>query len=284
MRYYKEYNMSSRNITGLLLLFAVASCKPVVKLSVPEAFAKQATAFHVQGSHKNKMTVGPYSTSRIKRGLHVSYPGKERSFFFENIIYNKVGFDKQEYTVNEKAKFRFVLSDANNKIEIYAQEKKVTRTLEYSLVKNNPYGMNGIDQLEHHSYVFSAIIKIDSLPNIPNWELQMSNLYDRETDTTHMLFPLIRPDDNGIATNGKDSIFIKSISLQHTQDKDGKERKLPFKMLSGYELSTSDGVVAIIDLFSSDVWLYNELEEKERLILTGITTALLARKVNDTKW
>jgi hypothetical protein len=284
MRYYKEYNMSSRNITGLLLVFAVASCKPVVKLSVPEVFAKQATAFHVQGSHKNKMTVGPYSTSRIKRGLHVSYPGKERSFFFENIIYNKVGFDKQEYTVNEKAKFRFVLSDANNKIEIYAQEKKVTRTLEYSLVKNNPYGMNGIDQLEHHSYVFSAIIKTDSLPNIPNWELQMSNLYDRETDTTHTLFPLIRPDDNGIATNGKDSIFIKSISLQHTQDKDGKERKLPFKMLSGYELSTSDGVVAIIDLFSSDVWLYNELEEKERLILTGITTALLARKVNDTKW
>jgi hypothetical protein len=284
MRYYKEYNMSSRNITGLLLVFAVASCKPVVKLSVPEVFAKQATAFHVQGSHKNKITVGPYSTSRIKRGLHVSYPGKERSFFFENIIYNKVGFDKQEYTVNEKAKFRFVLSDANNKIEIYAQEKKVTRTLEYSLVKNNPYGMNGIDQLEHHSYVFSAIIKIDSLPNIPNWELQMSNLYDRETDTTHTLFPLIRPDDNGIATNGKDSIFIKSISLQHTQDKDGKERKLPFKMLSGYELSTSDGVVAIIDLFSSDVWLYNELEEKERLILTGITTALLARKVNDTKW
>ncbi|HEY8895312.1 MAG TPA: hypothetical protein VIM79_10880, partial [Niastella sp.] len=131
---------------------------------------------------------------------------------------------------------------------------------------------------------FSATIKTDSLLNAATWELMMTNLYDREQDTTNTIFPLLRPDDNGVATNGKDSIFIKSISLQHTFDKDGKERKLPFKMLSGYELSTSDGVVAIIDLFNSDVWLYNELEEKDRLILTGITTALLARKVNDTKW
>jgi len=284
MRYYKEYNMSRRNITGLLLLLAIASCKPVVKLSVPEVFAKQATPFHVQGSHKNKMTVGPYATSRIKRGLHVTYPGKERSFFFENFANNALGFDKKEYTTNEKAKFRFALFNAKNRIEISGREKEVTRKLEYSLLKNNKYGFNGIDQVQHHSYIFSATIKTDSLLNAATWELMMTNLYDREQDTTNTIFPLLRPDDNGVATNGKDSIFIKSISLQHTFDKDGKERKLPFKMLSGYELSTSDGVVAIIDLFNSDVWLYNELEEKDRLILTGITTALLARKVNDTKW
>ena len=283
MRYYKEYNMIVRNSIGLLLLFAAASCKPVIKLSIPEVFAKQATAFHVQGSHKNKMTVGPYSTSRIKRGLHVSYPGKERHFFYDNLLLNMAGINKQENTVNEKAKFRFALSDSNHKIEIFGREKEVTRKIGYSLLKNNSF-LNGIEQMEHHSYVFSALIKTDSLLNGATWELLMTHLYDREADTSHTLFPYIRSDDNGVATNGTDSIFIKCISLQHTQGKDGREGKLPFKMLSGYELSTSDGVVAVIDLFNSDVWLYNELEAKERLILTGITTALLARKVNDAKW
>jgi hypothetical protein len=283
MRYYKEYHMIIKNRISLLLLLAAASCKPVVKLSVPEVFAKQATAFHVQGSHKNKMTVGPYSTSRIKRGINIGTPTKERHPFFDNLVLNMAGIEKKENTVNEKAKFRYALFNANNKIEVYGQEKKVTRSTSYSMVKNNSF-INGIEQVDHNSYVFSAIIKADSLPNPPNWELLMTNLYDRDQDTAHTLFPLIRPEEMGVATNGTDSIFIKSISLQHTTGKDGKERKLPFKMLSGYELSTPDGVVAIIDLFNSDVWLYNELEEKERLILTGITTALLARKVNNTKW
>lgn len=283
MRYYKEYHMSIKNRIGILLLLAAASCKPVVKLSVPEVFAKQATAFHVQGSHKNKMTVGPYSTSRIKRGFPIGSSTTERHPFFDNLVMNMGGIDKKESTVNEKAKFRFTLFDASNKIEVYGQEKKVTQSTSYSNLKSNGF-INGIGQVDHNSYVFSAIIKADSLPNTATWKLQMTNLYDRDQDTSHTFFPLIRPDENGVATNGKDSIFIKSISLQHTTGKDGKERKLPFRMLSGYELSNSDGVIAIIDLFTSDMWLYNELEEKERLILTGITTALLARKVNDTKW
>jgi hypothetical protein len=54
-------------------------------------------------------------------------------------------------------------------------------------------------------------------------------------------------------------------------------------MLSGYELATADGVIAIIDLIGRNVWVYNELNRKERLMVAGITTALFARKVN-TNW
>lgn len=112
----------------------------------------------------------------------------------------------------------------------------------------------------------------------------MSNIYERARDTSRSLFKVIRPDDHGFATNGSDSIFIRPVTLRNTEGPDGKQGRLLVKMLGGYELSTAAGVVAVIDVIDHNLWLYKELEQQQQLAIAAITTALLARKVNDTKW
>ena len=52
-----------------------------------------------------------------------------------------------------------------------------------------------------------------------------------ETEPLQDLQPVIRPDDDGMATNGKDSIFIKPISLKNTEAANGKQGRLLVKML-----------------------------------------------------
>ena len=64
----------------------------------------------------------------------------------------------------------------------------------------------------------------------------------------------------------------------------GKEGKFPVKLLAGYELSTADGTIAIIDSIDQNIWFYNELNDADKLMVAAITTAIFARRVNDTKW
>jgi hypothetical protein len=94
----------------------------------------------------------------------------------------------------------------------------------------------------------------------------------------------LRPDDDGLATNGTDTIFIKSISTRETESPKGRKGRSPIALLAGYELSGAEGVIAIIDLISHDVWFYNELEAADRLTIAAISTAIFARRVNDNKW
>ena len=285
-------------ISLFFLVAGLTSCTPM-KLTVPDVFKEQATSYHVSGSHRNKMSFDVYSTSRIRRGLHVQYPGWSRIFFPENLVYNKVGHNKQESVMHEKAKFHYKLSDGHTYLEVFGKERDLKRNLEYSL-ENNHDIFNYIRPLkssllssqnnftyvqpQEHRYIFSAVIKTDTLVNGNSWELIMSNVYERENDTTKSLFSFIRLDDNGFATNGVDSIFIKPVTLKNAEGPGGQKSTFPIKLLIGYELNTLDGVIAIIDLVDSNVWLYNELNAKERLVIAGITTALFARKVKDAKW
>jgi hypothetical protein len=271
-----------KTLICIFVLLEFASCRSL-KLSVPDVFKEQATEYHISGSRKNKMSFGVYSTSKIRRGPHVSYPGWSRGFILENLLLNQAGLQKLEHIVKEKAKSRYTLSDGHNYTEIFGQENEMTRSHEYKILDSKSI-FNKYERPQEYRYIFSAVIKTDEQANGNNWELVMSNIYERKKDTINSLFTIIRPDDRGFATNGADSIFIKPVSLKNTEAPGGQKGNLPIKLLSGYELSNQDGVIAIIDLIDSNVWLYNELNDKERLVIAAITTALFTRKVNDTKW
>ena len=55
-------------------------------------------------------------------------------------------------------------------------------------------------------------------------------------------------------------------------------------MLGGYEVRTSDGVAAIIDVVGSNIWFYNDLHSKDWLLVSAIATAIFARRLNDVTW
>ena len=259
------------------------SCGTSMKLSIPAVFEEQATRVHINGARSKKMSFGDFTSSKIKRGMHVNYPGWSRGFLLENLLLNEVGLQKDEHVRKEKDKFRFSLSDGKNSIEVFGKETELTRSFEYKVLGGiGPF--KSYDRLQEYRYIFSAAITTDTLLGNKAWELMMSNIYDRRIDTVNSLFTMVKFDDNGLATNGTDTIFIKGLTPKKTETPNGKTGWLPVKLLSGYELSTADGVIAIIDLIDHNIWFYNELERADKLMIAAISTALFARRVKDAKW
>ena len=273
-----------KNIIIVLIITGSAGCGGSMKLAVPEQFKEQASMMHVNGARGNKMSFANFKVSKIKRGIHVNYPGWGRGFFLENLLLQQAGIQKNEIVRKEKEKFRYQFSDGQQTLDIYGDEKQVTKTLQYTLLPPLDGILKNYRRVQQHQYIFTAQLGRPGSESYKTWELVMTNLYDRKKENDRRLFTVLRPDDSGLATNGTDTIFIKALSLKETALSNGKLSKLPFAILSGYELSGPGGVIAIIDLIDHNLWLYNELDSTERLIISGITTAIFARKVNDTKW
>lgn len=274
-----------RFLVFLLCSVLFFSCSPAgsIRLSIPDVFKEQATMLHVDGAKKRKMTIGKFTSSKIKRGMHVSYPGWNRGFLLENLLLNQVGIQKNESVLKEKTKFRFSLSDGSGNAEIFARENELTRRLKYTLGDGKGIFKN-FEQLQDYQYVFSAVISMDTMKDGRNWELMMSNMYSRKNDPSKSIFTILKQDDNGIATNGTDTLFIKGLAVNKTESPSGKTGRLPIDVLSGYELSNPEGVVAVIDLIGKNVWFYNELDSRDRLIIASIATAIFARRVKDAAW
>jgi hypothetical protein len=273
-----------KNIALLLFSITLVSCHTTTRLAIPTVFKEQASMLHVSGSRGNKMSFGNYSSSKIKRKIHVTSPGWGRVFFLENLYLNKFGLQKNEHVEKEKAGFNYTLSDGKNNVEIFGKERKITRSTEYKLLNtksiNNSFRLN-----EDYNYIFSAVIATDSLQGGKNWELIMSNINNGKKEMPKLfLLTAVEPDDYGLATNGKDTIFIKPVSTKSIESANGKAGRMPIKMLSGYELNTKDGTIAIIDSIDQNIWFYNELNDADKLMVAAITSALFARRVNDTKW
>jgi hypothetical protein len=250
-----------------------------IKLAIPEAFRQQATMQHVSRASGNKMSSAAFTTSKVRRGEHVDlYQG--RHFFLENILWNQIGIQKDQRVIEEEKRFRYTLTDGKNVLQVDATEERFAKKLQYQILNTNSI-FNKINQLQQSSYVFSAFIYGDTAQGSKNWELMMTNMYDRQTDSSRGLLTAFGREDAGLTTNGKDTIFIKPLSIKQTELDNGKIAQLPIKILAGYELSTPDGVIAIIDLIDRNIWFYNELNDEEKLNISGIATAIFARTVYD---
>jgi hypothetical protein len=238
---------------------------------------------HVNGSGSKQMSFANFSTSRIKRGRHVSYSGNDPFFSGENMLLNQFGIMKSEGTVKVRAKCSYTLTDGKNQVKVYAEEKELTRHLVYQRINRTDL-FSSYDQLQQYNYLFSAIISTDTTQNSKNWVLQMTNFYDRAAERDNNPLAHRKLGDNGIVTNGTDTIFIKPVKIEKTVMPNGKEAQIPFKLLGGYELSTPDGVIAIIDMIDQNIWFYNGLDAAEKLNISAIATAIFARKIHDEKW
>jgi hypothetical protein len=274
--------MNMKPLFALLLICLFSACSSSIKLSIPEAFKNEAEMFHVNGSKKNKMDLGIYTTSKIKRKANLTYPGWGRWFILENLLLSNLGLQLNENVVKQKHSYSYTINNVNKQLTIHAKETSITKKMEYRLGNgNNPFTIN---QTQLYQYIFSAIIGVDTTSGGKNWELLLTNTMDFSKDVPGSLFPIIRPNEAGLVTNGTDTFFIKPLIIKEVERPNGKKGWLPFKVLSGYELNGKDGVIGIIDLIQSNLWLYKELDENEKLVIAGITTAILARRVNDNQW
>jgi hypothetical protein len=112
----------------------------------------------------------------------------------------------------------------------------------------------------------------------------MINRYDADKDTARRIFDRTYVEEEGHATNGKENITIRSLRIDKVTTKTGKDTKVfGGKMLTGYELRWDDGVVAIIDIMDNNIWLANNLDAPDKLILSSIASSILLKRMQDVE-
>lgn len=270
-----------------LFLSVLASCS-TSRLSVPEVFSSQATCYRVKGANVTgifqKLQFGDYKTSRIKRGWYMSSGISYNIPWIspEEVLLGAFNIDMMHERNNEKGKFRYTLENKMITADIFASEAFQSRDI--VLQNNNPWKWAGETSLNlNYKYAFSAAIIPRDTARIGTWSMLMINKYDITRDTARHIFQRPYVEEEGYATNGKDTIRIRPLNVANIVSKSGKESKVLFgaKILSGYELSTNDGVIGIIDTLDKSIWLYNDQEEDIKFVLSSMATAILLKAIEN---
>ena len=273
-------------LTIISFLLLLASCT-AVKLSVPSQFSSQATKMPVKGLNgwmiAQKLSFGPYETSRIKRGWD----------FRSSLLYTKFRLSPEEYilkvydintdkaTHNQRNRFQYTITEGALEAEIYATEKFQEKQLVYK--SNNPY-IGNASKTNRYEYSFTAAIVPLSEKGETPWSVVLMNKYDIQKDTARRLFDRPYVEEEGYATNGKDNIAIRPLRIDKVTTASGRETKVfGGKMLSGYELQWDGGVVGIIDILDNSIWMANNLEPKEKLLVASVASSILLKRMQDVE-
>jgi hypothetical protein len=273
-------------LTLLAFLITFASCT-AVKLSVPSQFSSQSTKMPVKGINgwqiNQQLTFGNYKTSKIKRGWDFTSSVQYTKFRIrpEEALLKVFDINTDKNINTQRNKFQYTIEDGNLIAEVYATEKFKEKQLVYK--SNNPW-IGNASKTNRYEYAFTAAIVPLTAKNEEPWSLVLINKYDIANDTARRLFDRSYVEEEGYATNGKESIAIRPLRIDNIITKKGKDTKvLGGKMLAGYELQWDRGVVAIIDILDNSIWLYNELEPTDKLILSSISSAILLKRMQDVE-
>ncbi len=275
------------NLKPILAVAIVLSSCTAAKISVPDQFRSQATSMPVKGINgwqvNQKLEFGKYQTSKIKRGWDFTASVQYTKFNIrpEEALVKVFDINTEKGTNYQRNRYQYVLEDGKYLAEIYATEKFREDQLVYK--SNNPW-IGNASKTKSYDYAFNAaivpLIGDDKAP----WNLVMINRYDISKDTARRLFDRPYVEEEGYATNGTEKIMIRSLKLDKVTTQSGKDTKVfGGPLLSGYELRWDDGVVGIIDLLDNQVWLYNDLEEKDKFILSSIASAIMLKRMQDVQ-
>lgn len=270
----------------ILVIITLTSCT-AAKVSVPEKFSSQSTKMPVSGLNgwmiNQKLSFGPYQTSKIKRGWDFNSSLQYTKFSIkpEEMLLRVFEIDTDKRNLKQKNKFQYTLEDGSLASEIYATEKFSEKQLVYK--SNNPY-IGNASKTNRYEYAFTAAIMPLTLKNNDPWSLVLINKYDAAKDTARRLFDRPYVEEEGYATNGKENIAIRPLRLENVTTKSGKQTKVfGGKMLSGYEIQWDGGVVGIIDILDNNIWVTNDLEPADKLIVSSIASAILLKRMQDVQ-
>ena len=278
------------NIMRSLIIAAITICITsctAVKIAVPEQFSSQATKMSVKGLQgwqvNQHLSFGPFQTSKIKRGWDFGSSMQHTKFNIkpEEMVLRVFNIETDKKSLNQRNKFQYTLQDGNLVAEIFATEKFSEKQLVYK--SNNPY-IGTASKTNKYEYAFTAAILPLTAQNSEPWSLVLINKYDVAKETARKLFDRPYVEEEGYATNGKENIAIRPLRIDKVTTKGGKDTKVfGGKMLSGYELQWDGGVVAIIDILDNNIWLANNLDAADKLILSSISSAILLKRMQDVE-
>jgi hypothetical protein len=269
----------------ILLIVIVAlfytSCKSIsMNVAVPDKFAENATQMKVSGltgRKKQQLTFGNYQTSKAKAGWFSASGHDRRSHITtEERLLRIFNVSRDNLTTNSKNKYQYTIQDGNLMADVYCQEKASkeevtmkTRLGEFGRTKN-------------FQYSFSAAILPQTVRN-EQWQLVFYNNYDRRNDTARRFWDRPYIEREGYVTNGSIRIDIRPIITAKVVDKDGKETKTLAPLLMAYELKIAGGLIGVVDVFNNNVWIYNDLDKDMKLIVAAVSSAILMRRLDESR-
>ncbi|MGZ8550424.1 MAG: hypothetical protein ACXWV2_07170, partial [Chitinophagaceae bacterium] len=230
-----------------------------------------------------RLSFGNYNTSKIKRGWDFTASVQYTKFRIrpEEAVLKVFDINTDNNSNTQRGKFQYTLEDGNNITEIYATEKFREKQLVYK--SNNPW-IGNASKTNRYEYAFTAAIVPVTIQEDQPWSLVLVNKYDIANDKERGLFERPYVEEEGYATNGKENITIRPLRIEKVTTASGKQTKVfGGKLFSGYELRWDDGVVAIVDILDNNVWIVNELDPKEKLILASVSSALMLKRMQDVE-
>jgi len=270
----------------IIAIVALTSCT-AAKVSVPEKFSSQVTQMPIKGLNgwmiSQKLSFGPYQTSSIKRGWDFTSSLQYTKFSInpEEMLLRVFDISTDKRDLRQRNKFQYTLEDGNLVSEIYATEKFSEKQLVYK--SNNPY-IGSVSKTNKYEYSFTAAIMPLTAKNNDPWSLVLINRYDIAKDTARRIFDRPYVEEEGYATNGKENIAIRPLRIESVTTKSGKQTKVfGGKLLSGYEIQWDGGVVGIIDILDNNIWITNDLEPADKLIVSSIASAILLKRMQDVE-
>jgi len=266
------------------LVIAAVACTPS-KVSVPNQFSSQATKLKVRGLNgwmiNQRLSFGTFQTSEIRRGWDKGSSFQFTKFGmdpFESVlrIFN-VETDKKSLT--QKNRFQYTLYNGALATDIFAMEKFTEKQLIYK--SNNPW-IGSASKTNRYEYAFTAAIVPAAKISKDPWSLVLINKYDSKKDTARGLFDRPYVEEEGYATNGKENIAIRPLRIDKVTTRKGKDTRVAGgSLLSGYEISWDGGVVGIIDILDNSIWLANNLDNEDKMIISSIASAILLKRMQD---
>ena len=255
------------------------------KVPVSSEFSSNASRLPVKGlngwQENQKLEFGSFVTSKIRRGWDFSSSLQYTKFRIspEEAILRVFDISTDKYSGKEKRNLQYSVYDNELGTDIYATEKFNEKQLVYK--SNNPW-IGDASKTRQYEYAFTAAIVPVGMEQKETWSLVLINKYDIKNDTAKKLFDRPYVEEEGYATNGKDNIAIRPLRLDKVSTSSGKEQKvLGGNMLSGYELSRSNEVIAIVDILDNSIWISNSIQREDKLIVASVGSAMMLRKVKE---
>jgi hypothetical protein len=271
--------LSYLQVSAFILL--VIGCS-TAKVPVSNDFSSKATRLPVKGLNgwqvNQQLNFGNYATSKIRRGWDFSSSLQYTKFRIspEEAILRVFDISTDNYSAKEKRNLQYSIYDGELATDIYATEKFNEKQLVYK--SNNPW-IGDATKTRQYEYAFTAAIVPLGMENNETWSLVLINKYDLKKDTAKKLFDRPYVEEEGYATNGKDNIAIRPLRLDKVTTDKGKEQKvLGGNMLSGYELTRNNDVIAIIDILDNSIWISNTINREDKLMAASIGSAMMLRK------
>ena len=225
----------------VLIFLAAVSCK-TASVSLEEGFVQRADFYPVEGKNgcqvNQVLKFGPFETTTIDRSMTFSY-------HVPLLVDFSGGKESLAFSIFDKQKETGVsfLGDSRMK-DVHMSAAK-------------GYFQVPIQQKD----VFAGAL-IFSQPALKRYDFFLLNPNDKQRNAKC---------EGVVLKDGKEHLVIKGITkLQGS--------RLPQTQVSGYEFYQGDKVVATVDILNKGaVWMDNSLEQDGRMLIAGLSAALLVR-------